>query len=85
MAIKLYPPNIEGTIPAFYGTALAVPFSMNKTVSKGDIYGMQVKIKAIQSGAYILTSDTTFIEFDPTCIAKFDFSQLSAKNRLKVG
>lgn len=85
MAIKLYPPNIEGTIPAFYGTTLVVPFSMNKTVSKGDIYGMQVKIKAIQSGAYILTSDTTFIEFDPACIAKFDFSQLSAKNRLKVG
>ena len=40
MAIKLYPPNIEGTIPAFYGTVLTVPFSMNKAVSKRDVYGM---------------------------------------------
>jgi hypothetical protein len=37
---KFYPPNIEGTIPAFYGTVLTVPFSMNKTVSKSNVYGM---------------------------------------------
>ena len=85
MAIKLYPPNIEGTIPAFYGTALAVPFSMNKAVAKKDVYGMQIKIKAIQSGAYILTADTSHIEFDPACIAYFDFSTQSAKDRLKIG
>lgn len=85
MAMKLYPPNIEGTIPAFYGTALAVPFSMNKAVAKKDIYGMQIKIKAIQSGAYILTANTSNVEFDPACIAYFDFSQQSAKDRLKIG
>jgi len=85
MAIKLYPPNIEGTIPAFYGTALAVPFSMNKAVAKKDVYGMQIKIKAIQSGAYILTANTSNVEFDPACIAYFDFSKQSAKDRLKIG
>lgn len=84
MAMKLYPPNIEGTIPAFYGTALAVPFSMNKAVAKKDIYGMQIKIKAIQSGAYILTAITTDIEFDPACIAYFNFSEYSI-SKLKVG
>lgn len=47
---KLYPPNIEGTIPAFYPdndgtTTLVVPFSMNKAVAIGDVNGMVVKIK----------------------------------------
>jgi hypothetical protein len=43
MADKLYPPNIEGTIPAFYGkgtATLTVPFSMNRTVSKSEVWGM---------------------------------------------
>jgi hypothetical protein len=45
MATYLYPPYIEGTIPAFYtdsknGTKLIVPFSMNKAVSKDSVYGM---------------------------------------------
>lgn len=49
---KLYPPNIEGTIPAFYPeedgtTTLVVPFSMNKAVSIGDVYGFVVKIKYV--------------------------------------
>lgn len=29
---KLYPPQIEGTIPAFTGTTIVVPFAMNKAV-----------------------------------------------------
>jgi hypothetical protein len=29
---KLYPPYIEGSIPAFYGEQLTVPYEMNKTV-----------------------------------------------------
>jgi hypothetical protein len=32
--MKLYPPVIEGTIPAFSGTELTVPFAMNKTVGQ---------------------------------------------------
>ena len=41
---KLYPPEIGGTIPAFYddGTdivKLSVPFIMNKTVSEVDVSG----------------------------------------------
>ena len=85
MAIKkLYPPNIEGTIPAFYGTVLTVPFSMNKAVSKGDIAGMQIKIKAVQSGAYILTARTTNIEFDPYYKATFNIEQ-DGTNVLKIG
>lgn len=44
---RLYPPIINGTIPAFCGTALVVPFSINKAVSKAEIYQMAVKIKTV--------------------------------------
>ena len=48
---KLYPPNINGTIPAFFqeGTVykIAVPFSMNRTVSSSDISGFALKIKTV--------------------------------------
>ena len=47
MSRKLYPPNIGGTIPAFCGTVITVPFSMNKAVGKGDIGGFALKIKTI--------------------------------------
>ena len=83
MAIKLYPPMIEGTIPAFYGTVLTVPFSMNKTVSKQDVHGMQIKIKAVQSSAYILTEEASEIIYEPQCKAIFKFSENNQK--LKQG
>lgn len=47
MSRKLYPPNIGGTIPAFCGTVITVPFSMNKAVGRGDIGGFALKIKTI--------------------------------------
>ena len=44
---RLYPPIINGTIPAFCGTTLVVPFSINKAVSKAEIYQMAVKVKTV--------------------------------------
>lgn len=48
---KLYPPNINGTIPAFCkedGTVIiTVPFSMNKAVSKTEVSGFALKIKTV--------------------------------------
>ena len=46
---KLYPPLIEGTIPAFYRDSVTIPFSMNKTVSKDNIAGFALKIKTVQN------------------------------------
>lgn len=48
--MKLYPPIIEGTIPAFYGQTLTVPFTMNKSVSTSEIKGFELKLKTVQSG-----------------------------------
>ena len=71
MAQKLYPPNIEGTLPAFCSTkneqgesmiTLPIPYSMNRAVSRSEIIGFAVKIKPINSNR-ILYTDTT-IDFD---------------------
>ena len=44
----LYPPQIEGTIPALQrGKDLIIPFVMNKTVSNNQVIGMVIKIKSI--------------------------------------
>lgn len=51
---KLYPPVIAGTIPAFCGTSLEVPFSMNRAVGSADFTGFSLKIKKV-SGALIGT------------------------------
>ena len=39
MAAKLYPPVIAGTIPAFSGTSIEVPFSMNRAVGASEFNG----------------------------------------------
>ncbi len=57
---KLYPPEIEGIIPAFCGTVLTVPFSMNKTVSKSEVSGMILKIKTVYSNQYLGAAKTYF-------------------------
>lgn len=57
---KLYPPVINGTIPAFYDSSITVPFEENKTVSEYD--GFALKIKTVQSnrliGTYFSTTNT---------------------------
>lgn len=55
----LYPPQIEGTIPALQkGKDLIIPFVMNKTVSWNEIKGFAVKIKNIQNNEVITTAKT---------------------------
>ena len=50
---RLYPPQIEGVIPAFYGTTLVVPFVMNKTVNNNQVIGMVIKIKSIYNNSIV--------------------------------
>lgn len=48
---KLYPPYINGTIPAFYHsegtTKIVVPFTMNRGVAPSEVAGFALKIKTI--------------------------------------
>lgn len=59
---KLYPPVIEGTIPAFNGAVLTVPFSMNRSVSKNEISGFALQVKTVQTNTYITTLRGVFNE-----------------------
>jgi hypothetical protein len=64
---KLYPPHIEGVIPAFYGTTFVVPFVMNKTVSRNQVNGIAIKIKSIHNNNlvyYNMLTDLSQISFD---------------------
>ena len=46
---KLAPPLLEGTVPAFYSengiAKIAIPFSMNRAVSKAQVKGIAIKVK----------------------------------------
>ena len=55
MARKLYPPITEGTIPAFYGDSITIPYSMNRMVNKNEIAGFSLKIKTVQSNLFLGT------------------------------
>ena len=50
---KLYPPNIAGTLPAFYGESFTIPFSHNRAVSASEIGGYTLKMKTIQSNKIV--------------------------------
>lgn len=71
---KLYPPYLEGTIPAFYGNSITVPFAMNRAVSKNDINGFQILIKTIQTGKQI-ESVSSFTYNIEEGIVKFTLSE----------
>lgn len=56
MATRLYPPNLENTISAFYGTSIEVPFSMNSTVSRDQIEGFMLQIKSLTSNSALINN-----------------------------
>lgn len=77
---KLYPPQIEGTIPAFYGNKIVVPYSMNKTVSPKEVSGFALKIKTVTSNQYIAYVESNGFTVDQ---AEFDISKF--KDKLNIG
>ena len=71
---KLYPPSIEGTLPAFTNTGvMAIPFSMNKTVSWNEIGQFAIKIKTIYDNKVIATLTTEQYSKE-TQVAWFEFN-----------
>lgn len=63
---KLYPPQIEGTLPAFYGEqkddkinySIRIPYGMNKTVSINLVTEMAIRIKTVQSNQLVYSGKT---------------------------
>ena len=65
MANKLYPPLIDGVLPAFYltydssgavlkGGGITVPFTMNASVGESQVKGFSLRIRTAASGSYVL-------------------------------
>ena len=51
--MKLYPPSIEGKLPACAGNSLVIPFTMNRAVSEDSVGRMTAIIKTISTGRTI--------------------------------
>lgn len=46
---KLYPPSIEGKLPAFAGSTLKIPITMNRAVNMNQVSSMRAMIKTVQT------------------------------------
>lgn len=79
MSRKLYPPNIGGTIPAFCGTVLTVPFSMNKAVGKSEIGGFALKIKTVNGEYKGYVSVTESIAEQSSATSGYDLTKFEVK------
>lgn len=64
MAAKLYPPQINGTLPAFWlnydasnavvlNTVITIPYTDSATVNSGNIYGFCLRLRTASSGTYL--------------------------------
>lgn len=76
MAMKLYPPLIEGTIPAFGGTVITVPFALNKAVARTEIAGLELKIKTVQGSTLLGTFEAVYFDVETEMIAQFNISSI---------
>lgn len=89
---KLFPPLIEGVIPAFYSengiVKITIPFSMNRAVSAVQVKGLALKIKTAQSSSYLLDikqENTSYYNIEDSAWAEFKIENESDIKKLKVG
>lgn len=76
---RLYPPNIAGTLPSFYGTAeLAVPFSMNVLVAKDQVSSFKLKIRTASADILLAELLSDSIDF-PAGKVTFNIKSISER------
>lgn len=83
-------PIIEGTLPAFSGQEIKIPFTMSRAVSAASISGFSLKIKNLHNSAYLLSLTTESIVWDNSAktsgIATFSFdSDSNVQELLSTG
>ena len=88
MATKLYPPQIDGILPAFYKTytedgevknaAIAIPFGMNRAVTLEEVYKLSLRLKTVSTNTIIYVGECD--SFDRTeLIAYFTIDKETAE------
>lgn len=69
MTDKLYPPSIEGTLPAFTGNKITVPISWNPSVSKLDTtIAAAIRIKTVQSNTVLVFTNEGYFNSDQSAM-----------------
>ena len=69
MTSKLYPPSIEGTLPAFTGNKIIVPISWNPSVSKLDTtIAAAIRIKTVQSNTVLVFTNEGYFNSDQSAM-----------------
>lgn len=86
--MKLYPPYIEGTIPAFsikqgQGATVNIPFAMNKAVGTADFDSISLKVKTINSSDYLFETLCTGYDLNKN-YATFDLT-MNEVAQLNIG
>ena len=70
---KLYPPSIEGKLPACAGSSLVIPFTMNKTFNENQIGAIAAIIKTISTGRVVANlTKGTLVKNNKGYVASFD-------------
>ena len=69
MTSKLYPPSIEGTLPAFTGNKIIVPIIWNPSVSKLDTtIAAAIRIKTVQSNTVLVFTNEGYFNSDQSAM-----------------
>lgn len=69
MTNKLYPPSIEGTLPAFTRNKIIVPISWNPSVSKLDTtIAAAIRIKTVQSNTVLVFTNEGYFNSDQSAM-----------------
>lgn len=81
---KLYPPSIEGKLPAFAGETLKIPITMNRAVSLNQVSGMRVMIKTVQTSQLKATL-TGSLNYESTTGKYYAIFELTGKFKPNLG
>lgn len=76
MASKLFPPLLEASIPAFYGTMVHIPFKHNPLVSQAEFTGFKVQVKKI-SGELVGTYDGSASENGSVIVCSINYEDIN--------
>lgn len=60
--VKLYPPIVNTSLPAFVGEDLIIPFKLNRAVGQAEVFGISLILKTVTTNKIIDTSDVTLEE-----------------------
>lgn len=46
-SVRLYPPIVEGIIPAFFGNTITIPYAMNRAVGATEVAGFMLRMRTV--------------------------------------